>query len=166
MSDKDTCGYDDTHTGDPCGNHASEPDGRCHLHTQTENQRGHSKLSHDRQERIATAIEQGVPLVAACRLNGITHKTHRNWMQAGEDQDEGPFAEYFQRLTRALGHDQREKTFELWEAAEASGDTATMLTILKQRYPETWGETDIGEAKGGDPAEAYIEALNALHPDE
>lgn len=148
MSD-DTCGYEDTHSGDPCGNSPSEPDGRCHMHTQVGEQRGHQKLSHDRQEQIALALEEGVPLVAACRLNGITHKTHRNWMQRGEEQEEGPYAEYFQRLTRALGHDQREKTQALWQAAKENGDTGTMLTVLKQRYPETWGESDIGEANGG-----------------
>lgn len=147
--DRETCGYEDTHSGEPCGNSASEPDGYCHMHTEVGEQRGHRKLSHDRQERIATALEEGVPLVAACRLNGITHDTHRNWMQLGEEQEEGPYAEYFGRLTRALGHDQREKTQLMWQAAKENGDTATMLTVLKQRYPETWGETDIGEAKGG-----------------
>lgn len=142
------CGSTETHSGEPCGNSASEDDGYCHLHTQDgENQRGHKKLSHDRQEKIALALEQGVPLVAACRLNGITHKTHRNWMQKGEEQEEGPYAQYFQRLTRALGHDQSEKTQKLWETAEKANDTATMLTILKQRYPETWQDQDIGEAR-------------------
>lgn len=148
MTDNEKCGYEGTHSGEACGNPPSEPDGRCHIHTQTENQRGHQKLSHERQERIATAIEEGVPLVAACRLNGITHKTHRRWMELGEEQEEGPYAEYCQRLTRALGHDQREKTAALWEAAERTNDTKTMLTILKQRYRETWDDQDIGEAQG------------------
>ena len=146
MSDE-LCGFENTTTGKPCRNEAVEDDGRCHIHTRDEDaQRGHRKLSHERQERIATAIESGVPLVAACRLNSITYQTHKNWMEQGQDEAEGPFNDYFERLTRALGHDQKDKTATLWEAAKRQGDTKTMLTILKQRYPETWGDSDIGEA--------------------
>ena len=141
------CGSTETHSGEPCQNNPSEDDGHCWMHTNEGEQRGHKKLSHDRQESMALALEEGVPLVAACRLNGITHKTHRNWMEKGEDESEGPYNDYFQRLTRALGHDQSEKTQELWEQAKRKGDTATMLTIIKQRYPETWQDQDIGEAK-------------------
>jgi hypothetical protein len=72
-------------------------------------------------------------------------------MNRGEQQDEGVFAEYCTRLARALGFDQREKTEVLWETAEESNDTGTMLTVLKQRYPETWGEQDLGEAQGAVP---------------
>ena len=68
-------------------------------------------------------------------------------MLQGEDQEEGPFADYFQRLTRALGADQSKKTETMWETAKETGDTSLMLTVLKQRYPETWQDTDIGEAK-------------------
>lgn len=164
MSD-DNCGYDDTHSGDPCGNPPSEDDGRCWVHTGTDNQRGHRKLSHDRQQKIALAVEEGVPLVAACRLNGIRYKTHRRWMDLGEDQDEGPYAEYCQRLARALGHDQREKTQALWKIAEENDDTATMLTVLKQRYPETWQDQDIGEAQGGVHVHTDAEETVEIDPD-
>ena len=151
----ETCGFDNTTTGEPCQNTPNLPDDRCHLHTEVGEQRGHKKLSKERQERIATAIESGVPLVAACRLNGITYQTHSNWMTQGEDQDEGPFNDYFERLARALGSDQKDKTATLWRIAEERGDTATMLTILKQRYPETWQDQDIGEAR----------SLNVLLPE-
>jgi hypothetical protein len=151
----DECGHI-KNDGDPCTFTAKYPDGKCGHHTEADEpidtgQDGPgrpTKLTKERQERIATAIEEGVPLVAACRLNDITHQTHSNWMERGEDQDEGIYAEYFGRLTRALGHDQSEKTKKLWDAAEKANDTGTMLTILKQRYPETWADTDIGEAGG------------------
>ena len=121
MSDK--CGSTDTHSGEPCKNNASEDDGYCHLHTQDdENQRGHKKLSHDRQEKIAIALEQGVPLVAACRLNGITHKTHRIWMQKGEEQEEGPYAQYFQRLTDVLPDEYNHKEHMADVMSEYSGE--------------------------------------------
>lgn len=155
MTDDEVCG-EEKNNGEPCTFDPKYRDGKCGHHTECDEpiDDGHdgpgrpTKLSKDRQERIATAIEEGVPLVAACRLNDITHETHSNWMERGEEQEEGIYAEYFGRLTRALGHDQREKTQALWETAKQSKDTGTMLTILKQRYPETWGETDIGEASG------------------
>jgi hypothetical protein len=53
--------------------------------------------------------------------------------------------------SRAVGHDQKKKTQTLWETAVANDDTATMLTVLKQRYPETWREEDLGEAQGAVP---------------
>lgn len=146
----DTCGSTDTATGDPCQRQAgwgTDLDhGRCKAHRE----RGRpTKLTYDRQEAIAAAIEDGDPIVAACRKNGITHKTHTNWMDRGKQQDEGVFADYFRRLAHALGHDQSEKTDVVWERAKAEGDVDAMLTVLKQRYPETWQDQDLGEAKGG-----------------
>ena len=145
----ENCGSTDTHSGEPCGNNPSEPDGLCHLHTKVGEQKGHKKLSHERQERIAHEIETGTPIVAACRLNDITYETHRQWMDKGKEQEEGPFAEYFARLSRALGADQSKKTEVMWEKALETGDTSLMLTVLKQRYPETWQDQDIGEAMRG-----------------
>jgi hypothetical protein len=48
-----------------------------------------------------------------------------------------------------LGEDQKQKTQQMWEAAQKTNDTATMLTVLKQRYQETWQDSDIGEATRG-----------------
>jgi len=149
----ETCGHT-KNDGEPCTFPVKYPDGKCGHHTDCEepieqenNGPGRpTKLTKERQERIATAVEEGVPLVAACRMNDIAHQTHSNWMERGQEQDEGIFAEYFGRLARALGHDQNEKTQEMWEAAKERNDTGAMLTVLKQRYPETWGESDIGEA--------------------
>jgi len=150
MSDE-ICG-EPTADGSPCENPACRTDGKCWMHTEADesaNVGRPSKLSYERQERIAAAVEEGVPLVAACRLNGISHETHSNWMEKGAEQEEGPHAEYFGRLTRALGEDQKQKTQQMWEAAQKTNDTATMLTVLKQRYQETWQDSDIGEAKPG-----------------
>jgi len=151
MTDK--CGAE-LSDGGKCSFQVKYPDGRCGHHTdcdepieqENDGPGRPTKLTKERQERIATAIEEGVPLVAACRLNGIVYKSHERWMERGEEQDEGIFAEYCQRVTRALGHDQNEKTQEMLEAANKQNDTGTMLTVLKQRYPETWGDTDISEA--------------------
>lgn len=148
---EDICG-EPTEDGTPCEHPACRTDGKCWIHTEADEGADvgrPSKLSYERQERIAADVEDGVPLVAACRINGITHETHDNWMEKGSEQDEGPHAEYFGRLARALGEDEKQKTQQMWEAAQKANDTATMLTVLKQRYPETWGNSDIGEAMRG-----------------
>lgn len=140
----DSCGSTNTTTGHPCKNDADS----CPWHdTDDPPETGRpSKLTKDRQERIATAIEEGMPLVAACRLNSITYQTHQNWMDKGEEQEEDIYAEYFERLARALGHDQAKKTATIWDKAVEQGNVGMMLTVLKQRYPETWQDQDIGEA--------------------
>lgn len=161
MTNEKICGSTETTSGNPC---EWKPGPSCPFHnenkTPPDNGRP-TKLSKDRQERIAIAIEEGVPLVAACKLNGITHETHSNWMKRGEQEEEGPYADYFGRLTRALGHDQREKTNVLWETAMETGDTQTMLTILKQRYPDTWSEQDIGEAFGFEVSSRVVEVTES-----
>jgi transposase-like protein len=159
--DRDRCGSTETSSGEPCQRSAGwgreATTGPCADHHDG-TERDHpgaggrpTKLTYDRQESIAAAVEDGVPIVAACRENEIDPSTHRRWMNRGEQQDEGVFAEYCTRLARALGYDQRTKTQVLWETAEETGDTATMLTVLKQRYPETWQDQDLGEAQGAVP---------------
>lgn len=147
MSNPEICGSTDTKSGDPC----KTPAHLCQWHGDESNPDGGrpTKLTYERQEAIAAAIEDGEPVVAACRQNEISHQTHANWMERGRDQDEGVYAEYFGRLARALGHDQSKKTKQMWATAQAEGDVDAMLTVLKQRYPETWQDQDLGEAKGG-----------------
>lgn len=142
----DTCGYEDTTTGEPCKRAAGWGTDRDYGRCKDHQERGRpSKLSYERQENIASAVEDGDPLVAACRANGITHQTHRNWFKRGQEEDEGPYADYFERLARALAFDQSKKSKVLWETAEQRGDTQAMLTVLKQRYPETWEEMELGD---------------------
>jgi len=159
--DRDICGSTSTASGDPCqrpagwgrdtttGPCADHHDGTDRVHSRAGGRP--TKLTYKLQEQIATAVEDGVPIVAACREGGIAPSTHRRWMDRGERRDEGVFAEYCTRLARALGYDQRSKTEIMWETAEEINDTATMLTVLKQRYPETWQDQDLGEAQGSIP---------------
>lgn len=146
----DICGYEDTTTGHPCQHPACRPDGRCWAHTEHEDLRANggrpTKLDLQRQENIAQAVEQGKSFSSACRRSGITPQTGIRWLQLGEDEDEGPYREFFERLTHAKGVGQ-----DFWEERlhEVTDDPATIMAILKTQYPDTeWGEARRGEQAG------------------
>lgn len=149
----DTCNAD-TVSGDPCKNSTTD-DGdpeRCwipsHNEQGAENPHGRpSKLDLQRQEEIAQAVEQGKSFSLACRKAGITPSTGIRWLQEGEEQEEGEYREFFERLTRAKGHGQ-----DVWESRllEVADDPATIMAILKTQYPDEWGDAKRGDQAGSE----------------
>jgi len=86
MPNGDTCGYikDD---GDPCQLPASRSDGRCHHHTEAEEQkRGGrpSKLEEHKQD-ILTGARQGMTLQGCARLAGVPEQTLHRWIKKYDD---------------------------------------------------------------------------------
>ena len=158
MSD-DICGHP-TEGGEPCQNPATDGDS-CWIKSHG----GHAepgrdpKLTKERQENIASAIEQGASISEAARKNGIHRETFGNWMKRGSEQEEGIYADFFDRLTRARGEGEASYRQALMRIAIESDDTATLMAMLKQRYPESWGEVDRGEQQGG-------VVVNVGEPDE
>jgi len=151
-SEDDVCGHptaDDT----PC-QHPTTDDGdadRCWIdaHNDAPTESGDPgrdpKLTRERQERIAQAIESGASIAEASRKNGIHRETFRTWMKRGEEQEEGIYADFFGRLTRARGEGEATYRDALIDIAKETGDTATLMAMLKQRYPDEWAEVDRGE---------------------
>lgn len=145
----DICGHP-TADGTPCENPASEGDS-CWIPAHggsAENHGRDPKLTKERQESIAAAIESGSSISEAARRNGIHRETFTNWMNRGEEQDEGIYADFFDRLTRARGEGEARYRKALIAIAEENGDTATLMAMLKQRYPEAWQDVDRGEQAG------------------
>jgi len=160
MSD-DTCGAP-TNDGGECSHPPTEPDGFCWMHTDTTDEKRPGrdpKLTKERQEQIAADIENGSSITAACRKAGISKPTFYNWMDAGEEQAEGIFAEFFDRIVRARGEGEDYYRRVAFDMAREEGDTATLMAMLKQRYPESWGDVNRGEQAGG-------VTVNASDPDE
>ena len=149
----ETCGHPtDGGDGPPCDLPASRPDGRCHHHTDTEDTntgRPREAPSKATEEQIAGVIEGGGSIREACRRAGVHPSTFYSWMEYGEEEDAGPFADFRDRLVRARGEGESQYRQTLMEIAEDTGDTATLMAMLKQRYPESWGEVDRGEQQGG-----------------
>lgn len=160
----DTCGHptaDDT----PCQNPATEGD-HCWLdaHGGTV-EPGRPREAPDKatQEKVASAVESGSSIREACRRSGVHPEQFYRWMQYGDEEDAGPFQEFRERLVRARGEGEAQYRETLLTLAEETGDTATLMAMLKQRYPESWGDVDRGEqASGvvvnvGDPEEHEID---------
>jgi len=147
----DICGHPTAEDGEPCQNPPSEGD-----HCWLDGHGGDVTPGRDRepperatQEKIASVIESGGSISEACRRAGVHKETFYRWMNYGEEEDAGPFQEFRDRLVRARGEGEAQYRSTLLELAEASEDTATIMAMLKQRYPESWGDVDRGEQAGG-----------------
>lgn len=145
---KDICGSTDTDSGEPC----QTPAHLCQWHGPDadgpDNGRD-PKLTKERQEQIAADIESGASITAACRMASIDKQTFYNWMDAGEREDEGLYADFFDRIVRARGAGEEHYRRIAFDLAREEGDTATLMAMLKQRYPDAWGDVDRGEQADG-----------------
>lgn len=151
--DVEICGHE-TADGSPCQNSASDGDS-CWIPAHggsTESHGRPTKLEKmDEVERsqlisdIATVIETGGSISEAARKVGIHRETIGRWMEKGSDETDGPFANFHDRLVRARGEGEGTYREALMEIAIQSDDTATLMAMLKQRYPDSWGDVNRGE---------------------
>jgi len=151
MSDtSEQCGHE-TAEGEPCSLPGSYPDGRCHHHTQAEdtgNNGRPTKLSYEKQEKIASDIEQGRSMASAARKQNLSTQTIHNWMQRGEsDLEEGKenqYTDFFERITRAKGYGEEWYFQAIMDLAKENEDHRFLMSLMKQRYPDSWGDTETG----------------------
>jgi len=145
MSNDDICGAE-TVDGGTCEFKAKYADGRCGHHTEENDvyQERDSKLTKEREEKIAQALEQGKSMNSAARMVGISPQTVYNWLDRGEGQEEGIYKEFFERITRAKGYGEDKYFNVIWEMAKEEGDHRFLASLMKQRYPDSWGDTDTG----------------------
>lgn len=154
MTDDDICGAE-CDDGSKCQRDpgwGTESDiGPCVDHDESETGTAHrpTKLTDERQASIAEMIEEGHSIAAAARSNDITSQTFFNWMERGEQADAGPFADFFDRITRARGTGEARYVDAIVEIAKENDDTATLMSLLKSRYPDSWGDVERGEQAGG-----------------
>lgn len=149
-NDGEVCGADLTNDG-TCDYQASYPDGRCGHHTEHKDKsdRGRpSKLSYERQEQIASDIEAGRSINSAARKAGVTPQTVYNWIDRGEAEkekgNENAYTEFLERITRAKGHGEDFYFGLALELARENEDHRFIASLMKQRYPDSWGETETG----------------------
>jgi transposase-like protein len=145
MSDDELCGAETTN-GTPCQNPANS----CPWHnTDDQPTTGRpSKLTKQVQEAIATDLEQGRSMRSAARKQDLTPQTVMNWMQKGESHlEEGKaneYTEFFERITRAKGYGEEWYMKTIIELAEENEDHRFLMSLMKQRYPDSWGDTETG----------------------
>ncbi len=140
----DTCNAT-TADGTPCANSACRSDGRCWIHTQTDESADNgrpTKLTKQREEGIASMIEEGHSQASAARAHGINPDTLTNWINKGKRQDQGIFSDFFGRIARARAYSEQQYVKQLRHMADDAGDADTLRWMLQQRFPESWGDTD------------------------
>ena len=142
---EETCGSTATSTGKPC-----QRGPNCPYHQQEgapETGRP-TKLTRERQERIASMLEKGHSINAACRANGISAKTYHGWVRRGGNQDEGIFREFRNRVTRARAEGERRYIEKAQDAAIQSKNAQALLRMAQLQYPESWSEDASSPARG------------------
>ena len=144
----DVCGSTDTTSGEPC---QFSPGDSCPWHNddkETPDNGRPTKLSYDRQEKIATAIEAGKSLNSAARMAGVDPSTVYGWIDRGEaakeDGKENEFVDFYERLTRAKGYGEDFYFGLALELAKENEDHRFIASLMKQRYPDSWGDTETG----------------------
>lgn len=148
--DEDICGHE-KNDGEECTFNPSYPDGKCGHHTgsdEADDTGRPTKLSKSRQEKIAGAIEAGKSMNLAARKAGVTPNTVFNWLNRGEsDKEEGrdnEYTEFFDRITRAKGQGEDFYFSLAVQLARENEDHRFIASLMKQRYPDSWGETETG----------------------
>jgi transposase len=160
--DQDRCGAPTT-TGKPCHRGPN-----CPYHQQNDApETGRpTKLTRDRQERIASMLEKGHSINAATRANGISAKTYHEWVRRGENQDEGIFREFRNRVTRARAEGERRYIEKAQDAAIQSKNAQALLRMAQLQYPDSWGEdTEVASSRSGS-LNVYLSADEERETDE
>jgi len=144
--DADICG-ETKNNGEKCTYSPKYSDGKCGHHTEEKGpeDRGRpTKLTKQREEQIASAIENGRSMTSAARMAGVSRNAVYSWIEKGEDQDEGVYAEFHDRLRRAQGNGVDFYFSLALEMAREEGDHRFIASLMKQRYPDSWGDTETG----------------------
>lgn len=144
----DYCGSTNTTTGKPCRRPAGwgtdSDEGFCREHQ--DDQLHPRKLSYELQERLASDLEDGIPVKYAAPANGISPDTYHRWVREGRPQDEGPLSDFSERVTRARATGKASILRDAVTIAREEGDSRALLNALAEIEG---GETDVDEDTGG-----------------
>lgn len=156
MVEDEICGHEKVRDSEPCQFQAKYPDGKCGHHTECDEpvekepkkQGRPSKLSYQRQEQICGAIEKGRSVESAARRAGVSVPTVYNWIDRGQSEveagKENEYTEFFKRFTQARGEGEEWYFSMAMEIAKEEGDHRFIASLMKQRYPDAWGDTETG----------------------
>ncbi|WP_226040857.1 helix-hairpin-helix domain-containing protein [Natrinema sp. DC36] len=114
------------------------------------------KLTHEVQTSIANMLQQGHSVAAACRCNGIGQSTFYEWLEKADKQGEGIYADFADEVASARGMGEATLVDDLLEMAREKKDTKAILSVLKNRFPESWGEVEEGDE--GSTVEVFLTA--------
>ena len=113
--------------------------------------------------RMADALAKGRCVRAACRLSGISHTSHYEWIKRAEAGDGPPFADYAAatRKAEAIGEDRHLGNIEAAAGTDAEpGDWRASAWLLERRHPEDYGKQRM-EISGPDGGPVQVQSLAA-----
>lgn len=124
-----------------------------------------TKLDPERQERIVDAIRAGSYAEPACRAAGIAESTFYRWLQRGEAEDRGIYADFVQAV-RCAEAEAEVHAIELVRA-QMPEDWRAAIAFLERRFPSRWRRQTSAEISGpgGGPIETRTKStvdLSAL----
>jgi transposase-like protein len=122
-----------------------------------------TKLTPARRRAVCEGIRAGLPLREAALAAGISERTLHRWREQGQQDDEGPYWQFWQRTREAEALAQADLAAVV-RAAALAGDWRAALAMLGRRWPNNWAETSRHELTGrdGGPVEVDVPAIVAL----
>lgn len=113
-----------------------------------ENGRGRpTKLTPAVQARICEAIEDGNYYQPSCARAGIHFTSFLNWMQRGQEEQEGIYFDFFNAVTRAEAEAEA-KMVSQWKE-QIPEDWRAARDFLARRHPERWAPKSYLDAQVG-----------------
>ena len=143
----DTCNAT-TADGTPCANSACRSDGRCWIHTETDDTDTTGlKLNQEISGLIIEEIEHGSTVSEALaeveQKTGvsISESTHHNWMQRGKDEtSDDMYLEYRRGVTRARELSKRDERKSIKQQAIENNDIRLQWKIHMEQYGDEYAD--------------------------
>ena len=112
--------------------------------------------------RIIEKVKGGTPPDVASRACGVTIHTFKNWMKRGEDEESGPYADFYNKLSQADAENEEALAIQFRQAAY--GDWKANEAYMSRRWPQRWGKPEKNTLQIGrleeDPAVSVIVQLD------
>jgi len=144
--------------GGTCDNPATDGD-TCWIPSHGGDADDHGRpLSLEKQtvDRITSHIAEGKSVASATRMETVPPSTFYNWLDKAPESpptdptfEDSPYAYLLDRFVRARGLGEDAYVQDVLDIAREQGDLATLMSMLKQRYPDSWGDVDRGQQAGG-----------------
>lgn len=101
-----------------------------------------SKLTEELTKTICENIELGMSYNLSCQAAGITFKTFRNWMRAGEAEEDKKHIDFYSAVQAAEAQCAKNCLVRIQDSAE-QGNVNYDIWLLERRYPADYGKKDM-----------------------